>query len=80
MPKRSRPLLSMSSTAAFSATRSGSCQGRITAAVPTIDVRAERRQMRHQREVVGHERVVVEMMLGRPQAVEPEIGGDAGAA
>ena len=41
-----------------------------------VDVRAERREMRHQREVVGHERVVVEVMLGRPQAVEAEIGGE----
>src|SRR4051812_28573726 len=32
--KAQPPLLSMSSTAACSATRSGSCQGRITAAVP----------------------------------------------
>ena len=31
----SRPLLNKSRTAASSATRSGSCQGRITAAVPT---------------------------------------------
>ena len=41
-----------------------------------IDVRAERREMRHQREVVGHERVVVEVMLGRPQAIEAEVGGE----
>ena len=36
MPSRSLPLHSMSTTAAFSATRSGSCQGRMTAAVPRL--------------------------------------------
>src|SRR6516165_12641961 len=41
-----------------------------------IDVRAERGQIRHQLDVVGHERVVVEVVLGRPQAVEPQVGGE----
>ena len=41
-----------------------------------IDVRARRRQIAHQLEVVGDERVVVEVMLGRPQTVEAEIGGE----
>ena len=41
-----------------------------------VDVRAERGEMRHQREVVGHERVVVEVMLGRPQAIEAQVGGE----
>jgi hypothetical protein len=41
-----------------------------------IDVRAERGQIRHQLDVVGHERVVVEVVLGRPQAVEPQVSGE----
>ena len=40
-----------------------------------IDVGMPRRQVGHQLDVVGHERVVVEMVLGRPQAVEAAIGG-----
>ena len=31
-----------------------------------IDIWAEGRQVRHQLEIVGHERVVIEMVLGRP--------------
>ena len=77
MPRRSLPLLSRSSTAAFSATRSGSCQGRMTAAVPTSMSGQTRRQVGHQLDVVGHEGVVVEMVLGRPQAVEARVGGEA---
>jgi hypothetical protein len=30
------------------------------------------------REIVGYEQVVVEVVLGRPQAVETEIGGESG--
>ena len=36
-----------------------------------IDVGAERGQIGHQLQVVGDEGIVVEMVLGRPQAVEP---------
>ena len=43
---------------------------------PHIDVRTQCRQIGHQLQIVGHERIVVEVMLGRPQAVEPEIGGE----
>ena len=43
-----------------------------------IHAGAERGQIRHQLEIVGHERGVVEVVLGRPQAVETEIGGAPG--
>ena len=43
-----------------------------------IDVGAERGQIGHQLKVVGHERIVVEVVLGRPQAVEAEVGGEPG--
>ena len=33
-------------------------------------------EVRHQVQVVGHEGVVVEMVLGRPQHVEPGVGGE----
>ena len=38
--------------------------------------RADGGEVSHQVEVVGHERVVVEMMLGRPQHVEAGVGGE----
>ena len=41
-----------------------------------VDVWASGREIRHQLEIVRHERVVVEVMLRRPQAVETEIGGE----
>ena len=40
-----------------------------------IDIGAQRGQIGHQLQIVRHERIVVEVMLGRPQAVEAEIGG-----
>jgi hypothetical protein len=43
-----------------------------------VDVGTQRRQIRHQLDVVRHERVVVEMVLGRPEAVEAEIGSEPG--
>src|SRR5215831_725332 len=39
---------------------------------------AERGPIRHQLESVGHERVVVAVGLGRPQAVETAIGSEPG--
>ena len=42
-----------------------------------IDVRTDRRHVGHQLDVVRHERVVVEVMFGRPEAVEAQIGGEA---
>jgi len=36
-----------------------------------IDVGMAGRQVGHEMEIVGHEGVVVEVVLGRPQAVEP---------
>ena len=38
-----------------------------------IDVRAHAGQIRHELQVVGAERVVEEVVLGRPQHVEPEV-------
>ena len=42
------------------------------------DIRALRRQVRHELEVVRAERVVVEVVLHRPQHVEAEVGGQSG--
>ena len=40
-----------------------------------IDVRTDARQIGHELDVVGYKRVVVEVVFGRPEAVEPQIGG-----
>jgi hypothetical protein len=41
-----------------------------------IDIGTEGGQIRHQLEVVRHERIVIEVVFGRPQAVEAQIGCD----
>src|SRR5688572_24082786 len=43
-----------------------------------IDIRANRREVGHELQVVRAERVVVEVVLHGPQHVEAEVGGDAG--
>ena len=43
-----------------------------------VDIGTERRQVGHQLKIVGHERVIVEMVLRRPEAVEAQIGGEPG--
>ena len=43
-----------------------------------IDVRTERGQVGHQLNVIRHERVIVEVVLGRPEAVEADFGGEPG--
>ena len=43
-----------------------------------IDIRTDGRHVGHELDVVRHERVVVEVVFGRPQAVEAQIGGSAG--
>ena len=47
---------------------------------PHIDIRILGREVGHQVEVVRHERVVVEVVLRRPQAIESQIGGEIGEA
>src|SRR5438270_3992343 len=66
-PRRSRPLLSMSSTAAFSATRKGIVPRQDDSRGAQIDVGAQRGKICHQLKVIGHKRIVVEMVLGRPK-------------
>ena len=63
---------------ARSATRSGSCQGRMTAAVPRSMLGADCGQVGHQLQVVGAEGVVVEVVHDRPQDVEAGVGREAG--
>src|SRR6266849_364302 len=75
-PRRSRPLLSISSTALSDAQRV--VPGQDDRCGAKIDVGAERGQIGHQLQVVGNERIVVEVVLGRPQAVEAEVGGEPG--
>jgi hypothetical protein len=67
----------MSSTAAFSATRRRIVPRQDDGRGTDVDAGAERGQIGHQVEVVGHERVVVEVVLGRPEAVESQVGGEA---
>ena len=76
MPNSTRPSARWSSRASFSATRSGSFHGRITAPVPSRICVGPRRHVGEEHGVVGTERVVVEVVLDRPQRVEAELVGE----
>ena len=43
-----------------------------------VDVRADGGHVGHELDVVRHERVIGEMVFGRPEAIEAEIGGGPG--
>jgi hypothetical protein len=62
---------------ADSATRSGSRHGRMTAAVPR-STWGRARPDRSSAAGCPVQRIIVEMLLSRPQAVEAEIGGEPG--
>jgi hypothetical protein len=50
------------------------------AAVPSVGVAAQRREIRQDLRVVGAKRIIEEMMLDRPDDVEAEFVGEAGEA